>query len=138
MLKTEVTMRGNQDDRTLSELLAELSQDVRTLVRQEILLARTELAQKAGKLTKSAALIVAGGLVAYGGLLAIVAAVVLGLIEMGVPPALAALLGGIATAVIGYVLVRSGLRSVRRQELKPNQTIDSLKEDAQWLRAQTK
>jgi hypothetical protein len=83
-------------------------------------------------------LIVGGGLIAYGGLLAIIAAMVLIMIALGVPPWAAALVGGVLAAGIGYLLIRSGLAALKPQELTPRKTIDTLKEDAQWLKAQVK
>lgn len=131
-------MATHTDDRTLGEMFAELSRETRTLVQQEIQLARTELTEKASKMGRSAAFIVGGGVIAYGGLLAIIAAVVLGLIAIGLPAWAAALTGGVLIAGGGYLLIRTGLAALRPQELKPRQTLDSLKEDAQWLRSQTR
>jgi hypothetical protein len=77
-------------------------------------------------------------LIAYAGPLAIVAALVLILIAIGLPPWAGALLGGVLAAGIGYLLVRSGLAALKPQKLAPRKTIDTLKEDAQWLKAQAK
>jgi hypothetical protein len=85
-----------------------------------------------------AGFIVGGGLLAYGGLLAIVSAVVLGLIALGLPAWAGALLGGIVVAGAGYLLIRSGLATLRPHELAPRQTMETLKEDVQWLRSQTR
>ena len=126
------------DDRSLGQMFADLSRETRTLIQQEILLAKTELGQKASRAGRAAGLVIAGGLVAYGGLLAIVAAVVLGLNELGVPAWASALIGGIVVAGIGYLLIRSGLAAFRAKELKPDQTIETLKEDARWLTNQAK
>jgi hypothetical protein len=71
-------------------------------------------------------------------LLAIVAAVVLILVAVGLPAWAGALLGGLVVAGAGYFLIRSGFAALRPQELVPRQTIETLKEDAQWLRSQTK
>ena len=131
-------MDTTKDERTFGEMFAELSRDTRTLVQQEITLAKTELKDKAASVGKSAGLIAGGGLVAYGGLLGIVAAVVLVLIEIGLPAWAGALIGGILIAGIGYLLVRSGLSRLSREELKPRETIETLKEDAQWLKTQAK
>jgi uncharacterized membrane protein YqjE len=131
-------MAASKDERTLGEMFAELSRDTRTLLQQEIQLAKTELTEKAATLARSVAIVVAGALIAYGGLLAIVATIVLALIATGLPAWAAALLGGILILGIGYVLIRWGLAGLRRQDLKPHQTLEMLKEDAQWLRAQTK
>ena len=126
------------DNRTLGEMFAELSRDARTLVQQEILLAKSELTEKVSKARTGAGLVVGGGLIAYAGLLAIVAAVILALVAIGLPAWAAALIGGVLVAVAGYFLIRSGLAALRADELKPRQTLETLKEDAQWLKAQTK
>ena len=131
-------MATSKDERTLGEMFAELSRETRTLVHQELQLAKTELTEKASKMGKGAALLVGGGLIAYGGLLAIIAAIVLILIVIGLPPWAAALVGGVLVSGIGYLLIRSGLAALRPQELTPRETIDTLKEDAQWLKAQVK
>jgi hypothetical protein len=125
------------DNRSFGQMLADLSRDARTLIQQEIQLAKTELAEKASRVGKGAAMIVGGGLLAYGGLLAIVAAVVLGLIAIGLPPWAGALLGGVLFAAAGYLLIRSGLAALRQQDLTPRQTIETLKENAQWVKNQT-
>jgi hypothetical protein len=127
-----------KDERTLGEMFAELSRETRTLVQQELRLAKTELGEKASRMGKGAGLIVGGGLIAYGGLLAMIAAMVLIMIALGVPPWAAALVGGVIAAGIGYLLIRSGLAALKPQELTPQKTIDTLKEDAQWLKAQVK
>jgi Putative Actinobacterial Holin-X, holin superfamily III len=131
-------MTTNNDERTLGEMFAELSRGTRTLVQQEMQLLKTELAEKASHLAKSAAYIVGGGLIAYGGLLAIIAALILGLIALGLPPWLGALLAGVLIAGGGYLMIHTGLTALRPQELTPRQTIETLKEDAQWLRTQAK
>ena len=131
-------MATTKDERTLGEMFAELSRETRTLVHQELQLAKTELTEKATRLGKGAGLIVGGGAIAYGGLLAIIAAMVLIMITLGVPPWAAALVGGAIAAGIGYLLIRSGLAALKPKELTPRQTIDTLKEDAQWLKAQVK
>lgn len=131
-------MLTNADDRTVGEMFAELSRETRTLIQQEVQLAKTELSEKATKMAKGAAMIVGGGLIAYGGLLAVLAAIVLVLIEFGLAPWMGALLGGVVAAGTGYLLVRSGLAALKPQDLMPRKTIETLKEDAQWLKAQAR
>jgi hypothetical protein len=126
------------DDRSLGQMFADLSQEARTLIHQELQLAKTELTEKASTMARGAAFVVGGGLLAYGGLLAIVAAIVLGLIALGLPAWAGALLGGVVVAGTGYVLIQSGLAALRPEQLVPRETIETLKEDAQWLRSQTR
>jgi predicted phage tail protein len=128
----------SNDPRSLGEMFADLTRNTRTLIEREIQLAKTELAQNASRMAGSVTLIVAGGLIAYGGLLAIIAAVVLGLIAIGLAAWAAALLGGIVVAGVGYALLRAGIASFRPGDLTPRQTIETLKEDARWLKTQTR
>ena len=131
-------MAQEKNERTLGELFADLSRDTRTLIQDEVRLAKTELSEQASAMGRGAGVAVGGGLIAYGGLLALIAAVVLGLIAAGLPPWAGALLGGIAAAGAGYLLVRAGLATIRAISIAPRKTVETLKEDAQWLKEQTR
>ncbi len=128
-------MQG-RDDRSLGELFAELAQETGKLVREEVNLAKTEMSQKASRVGKDVGFLAAGGAVAYAGLLAIIAGViaVLGLV---IPLWLSALLVGLVVAVAGYFLVRRGLDALKREDLAPRETIQTLKEDKEWAKDQT-
>jgi len=126
-----------QDNRSLGELFGDLARDTGTLVRQEIELARTEMTQKAMRVGKDIGFLLAGGAVAYAGFLAILAAIAVGLGQLGVPWWLAALLVGLVVAGIGGFLVMRGLSALRQETAVPQQTIDTLKEDAEWAKAKT-
>lgn len=126
-----------RDDRSLGELFAELTKETTTLVRQEVALAKTEMTQKAAEVGKDVGFLAAGGAVAYAGLLAIVAGVVLALGQI-IPLWISALLVGLMVAAIGYFLVRKGLNALKQVKPAPEQTIQTLKEDKEWAKDQTK
>ncbi len=130
-------MSGQQDNRSLGELFAALAGDTGTLVRQEIALATTEMTQKATRVGTDIGFLLAGGAVAYAGFLAILAAIAIGLGQLGLPWWVAALLVGLVVAGIGGFLVMRGLSALRQETALPQQTIDTLKEDAEWAKAQT-
>ena len=130
-------MSGQQDNRSLGELFSALAADTGTLVRQEIELAKTEMTQKATRVGKDIGFLLAGGAVAYAGFLAILAAIAIGLGQLGLPWWLATLLVGLVVAGIGGFLVMRGLSALRQETPLPQQTIDTLKEDAEWAKAQT-
>ncbi len=125
-------------ERSVGELLGDLLHETTTLVRQEITLAKNEMTQKAAQAGKDAAALAIGGAVAYAGLLAIVAAVILLLVHANVTPWVAALLVGIIVVAIGGAMVMKGLKALKHSDMAPRQTIDTLKEDAQWAKNQTK
>ena len=129
-------MQG-RDDRTLGELFSELAQETSTLVRQEVNLAKTEMTQKASSVGKDVGFLAAGGAVAYAGLLAILAGLIV-LLGQVIPMWLSALLVGLAVAAVGYFLVKKGLDALKREDLAPRQTMETLKEDGQWIKDQTR
>ena len=131
-------MQQTNDERSLGELFADLARDMGTLVSQELALARTELTEKASQVGKEIAMLAVGGLVTYAGLLAIIAAVIVLIADRGVPLWVSALVVGLVVAGIGYLLVQRGLSALKHQDLAPRQTIESIKEDAQWAKEQVR
>ena len=129
-------MQG-RDDRTLGELFSELAQETSTLVRQEVNLAKTEMSQKASRVGKDVGFLAAGGVVAYAGLLAILAGVIV-LLGQVIPMWLSALLVGLVVAAVGYFLIKKGLDALKREDVAPRQTMETLKEDGQWIKDQTR
>jgi hypothetical protein len=123
----------HKGERSLGELFADLLGEIRTLVRQEMELARAEMSQKAAVAGRSVAYIAAGAVVAYAGLLAIVAAIVLGVSRI-IPLGWSAFLVGVVVALIGGFLAMKGINNFRRLEVVPQQTIETLKEDKEWAK----
>jgi hypothetical protein len=118
-----------REERSLGELFSELTQEITTLVRQEAKLAKAEMSEKLTHVCKDLTFVAAGGAVAYAGLLAIVAAIVIMLADAGLPWWASALLVGVVVAGIGAFLVSKGLNALKHEDLVPRQTIASLKED---------
>lgn len=129
--------RAGRDDRSLGDLFAELTRETSMLVRQEVNLAKTEMTQKASAVGKDIGFLAAGGAVLYAGFLALLAAVILILTALGLPAWAAALLVGLLVAGGGAFLVQRGLTALRRTNMAPQQTIETLKEDAEWAKQQT-
>jgi len=117
-----------KQDRSLGELLGDLTQDITKLIRQELTLARAEMADKAGNIGKQFGLLAVGGALAYSGVLAIVAALVILLATFGLTYWASALIVGVVVAAIGGLLVKKGLDAIRGQDLVPRQTLETLKE----------
>jgi uncharacterized membrane protein YqjE len=130
-------MMQGRDDRSLGELFAELAQETSTLVRQEVNLAKVEMSEKASRAGRHIGILAAGGALAYAGLLAILAAVIV-LLNNIMPLWVSALLVGLVVAVVGYLLVRRALDALKREDFAPRQTIETLKEDQQWAKDQTR
>lgn len=109
-------------------LLRRLTDELTTLLRQELALAGAEVSRSMRIMLGGAAALAAGGAVLFTGILAMLAAAVLGLATV-LQPWLAALVIGAAVTVIGIVLVSLGVRSFDPSTLKPSRTAESLRRD---------
>jgi uncharacterized membrane protein len=126
-----------RQERSIGELFGQLSQDMTLLVRQEIQLARTEMSDKLSRLATNLISVAAGGFVAYLGGLALVAAVILALRDLAnISLAVSALIVGAVLAVIGWVMLQRGLKEMKRVDLAPRRTVETLKDDVQWAKEQ--
>jgi len=119
---------------SLGELFAALLKDTTTLVRQEVSLAKAELGEKAATVGRNVGLLAAGGAVAYAGLLAVLAAIISLLANAGMSWWAASLLVGMVVAAVGGILVNKGLSALRHEDLAPRQTLETLREDTQWIK----
>lgn len=124
-----------REERSLGDLFSELAGETSTLVRQEVALAQSELTEKATRVGKNVGFLVVGGAVGYAALLAVLAAVVIGLAAF-VPAWLAALIVGLGVGAAAYMIISPALDALKKTDLTPRETVRSLKEDAQWLKNQ--
>ena len=128
-------MAERKDERSIGELFSQLANDTTNLVRQELRLAKVELGQKAAVVGKQVGLIAAGGAVAYAGLLAVIAAAIL-LLAQYMPVWLSALIIGLVVMGIGYYLSQQQLNALKNLDPAPKATIETLKEDKEWVKEQ--
>lgn len=122
-----------KEERSLGELFSELASETSALIRQEVSLAQVEMTQKATKIGKNVGFLVVGGSIAFAAFQAILAAIILGL-SYFIPAWIAALIVGVVVAIVAYLLVSSALAGLKNVNLTPQQTVETLKEDAEWLK----
>ncbi|MFI7423145.1 phage holin family protein [Nonomuraea sp. NPDC049684] len=126
-------MTAQPEEPTLGQLVGEIGEDISKLFRQEVELAKIELRQEAVKAGKAAGMLGGAGFAGYMIALLVTLAVMFGLGEvMGL--GWAALVLAVVWAVIGGVLYVNGRNRLREINPRPEQTIETLKEDAQWAR----
>jgi putative superfamily III holin-X len=124
-----------KEERSLGDLFSELAGETSTLVRQEVALAQVELTQKATVVGKNVGFLVVGGAVGYAAMLAVLAAIIIGLSNF-IPAWASALLVGAVVGIAAYLLITKALAALKNTDLAPRQTVETLKEDAQWLKNQ--
>lgn len=124
-----------KEEASLGELFSQLAEQTGRLIRQEATLVQTEVANKAAAAGKNVGYIAAGAFVGYAGAMALIAAVII-ILSYVVPLWASALLIGAVLCVAGYFMISSGLTALRKTEWAPRETIETIKEDAQWLKKQ--
>jgi len=130
-------MEQPRETRSLGELFADLSRETTTLVRQEINLATTEMTHKATRVGKDVGFLAVGGAVIYAGFLAIMAALIL-ILAHWMPWWVSALIVGGVIAGVGYGLVQKGLAALKQEDVAPRETLQTVKENVEWAKEQTR
>ncbi len=125
------------ENKPLGDLFSDLASEMSNLVRQEVALARVEISQKAKYAGRNIGYLVVGGAVAYAALLAVLAAVIM-LLDRVMPAWGAALLVGLVVAGIGWLLIGKAMSALQQMEVTPRETVETLKEDAAWMKQQIK
>lgn len=126
-------MHYAKQEKPLGELLSDLSYEVQDLIRKELKLAKSEMTWKMSRSVKDMRSLAMGGAVLYAGALAIVAGLVI-ILGMFVPLWASALIVGAIVAGAGYLMVRKGINDLKRIEIKPEETVSSIREGGKWLR----
>ena len=119
---------------SLGDLVMGLTDDITTLVRKEVELAKTELQENVKEGAQAGAMVAAGGLVAYAGLLFVLAALAIALGAWWDNYALGALVTGILAGLIGWAVLNGGLKQLKDVSIVPQKAIASLERDAQMAK----
>ncbi len=125
------------ENRPLGDLFSDLATEMSNLVRQEVSLAKVEITQKAKYVGRNVGYLVVGGAVAYAALLAIIAAIIM-LLARIMPNWGATLIVGVVVAGIGWMLIGKAMMALQQADLTPRETVETLKEDATWMKQQVK
>ncbi len=117
------------DDRSVKDLISELTSELRTLVQKELELAKVEVKEQASRAAKAGALFGGGAGAGYFALLLFSFAAAWGLAQL-MPTPLGFFLVGLVYAIAAAVLFARGRRQASAIE-PPTQAVQTLKEDVQ-------
>jgi uncharacterized membrane protein YqjE len=141
-----MTVSGNQqvptgstatdrDERSLGELLGDITSNLTTLMKQELDLAKTEAKAEAAKAGKGAGLMAGAGVTGHLALLFASLALMF-LLDSWMHTAWAALIVTALWAVVAAVLASRGRKELKELNPKLETTQRTLKEDVQWAKEQ--
>jgi uncharacterized membrane protein YqjE len=127
--------RFDQQDRSIGSMIGELVGDFQDLVRGEVSLAKQELREEA----RAAGL--GAGLMAGAAVLALVGTIFIGLtlmygLALALPVWAAALIVAVIFLIGGFILFNAGKQRLQQVDPVPHRTIESLKEDTEWVKQQ--
>ena len=131
----DLSRSPRQPDKSLGELFSDLTGDLGRLMRQEVALARTEAKEEIGRASKAGAMLAVGGLIAYLALM-FASFALAWLLDDVMPRSLAFLIVGVVHAIVAAVLLMQGRNRMREVSPVPQQTVETLKEDVEWAKAQ--
>lgn len=133
---------GTAQDRSLGDLLRDLSSGTGDLLRKEVELAKAEMSEKAARVGADLGAIAVGGGLALAGALALAYAAIMGLtalldtfLPLGVAVWLAPLLVGGVLVTIALGRIKNAVADLKETSLVPRQTTHSLQENKEWLKA---
>jgi hypothetical protein len=121
---------------SIGELIGEISDDLSKLFRQEVELAKAELKEEAGKAGKAAGMLGGAGFAGYMTVLLLSFAVVFGLANV-MDHGWAFLIVAVVWGIAGAVLYAGGRKKMKDVDPMPRRTVDTIKEDAKWLKNPT-
>jgi hypothetical protein len=121
---------------SVGELIGNISDDLSRLFRQEVELAKVEVKQEAAKAGRAAGML--GGAGFAGGLAVVLLsfAAVFALANV-MDAGWAALIVAVVWVAVGAALYAAGRRQLQSVDPTPRRTVDTIKEDAQWLKNPT-
>jgi membrane protein implicated in regulation of membrane protease activity len=134
------------DQASIGDLVKQLRDDSTSLIRDEVALAKTEISEEISMVGKNIGFLVAGALVGYAALVILLIAlgslIAEGLVAVGLPLALAHFLGlaiiAIIVGLISAALVKKALDKLKTTNLVPERTVESLKNNKEFVEDQIK
>ncbi|HEX5412304.1 MAG TPA: phage holin family protein [Terriglobia bacterium] len=124
-----------RNERSFQEILQDIFKKLEQIVRDEIRLARTEVAAEAVRAARAGKLVGAGAVALFFGAWFLLLTCVYAL-AIVLPMWAASLVIGGGVAIIGGIVLMAGLGRFRRINAAPPQTTESIRENVQWTKEQ--
>lgn len=124
--------------RSVPELFTDLINQLSTLFRKEVQLARAEMGEKVSHATGALPTLLGGGALLFGALIILLQAAAALLVYFGIRPGWALLIVGVLAALVGWLLVRGGINRLKTSNLIPERTAEQLSRDAAVAKEQVR
>ena len=126
-----------ENNRSIADVLQDIVANVQTIIRSEVRLAKTEITEEASKAGRAAGMI-AGGTAAALFTVWLLLLTILFALATAIPMWSASLLLVVVMAAITTILLSAGKKRWNAVHPKPEKTIESVKENVEWVKHQAK
>jgi hypothetical protein len=123
-------MAYRTEDRSLSELLSDVTTEIASLFRKEVELAKAETSEQVSRAAKAGGMLGAAAVIGFLDLILFSFALAWALSEV-VPEGVAFAIVAVLFAIVAGVLAIAGKKRLANVNPVPNQTVQTLKDDVQ-------
>jgi uncharacterized membrane protein YqjE len=131
------TNRQAGSGESLGETITGIVKDLQEIIRGEVQLAKTEIKEDAGQMGKALGMVGAAALLGLTGFIFLMLGVTY-LLNKSLEMWVSAGIVGLALLIIGAIVGMAGKSQMQQANFKPDQTIESVKEDKEWASRQIK
>ncbi|EKV30883.1 hypothetical protein C882_4220 [Caenispirillum salinarum AK4] len=124
-------------DRSIPELLRDLTNQYSQLMRDEFALMKAEMSQKVSQVSNGAVMLGVGAVLGLAALIFLLLAATLALAN-AVAPWLSALIVGGATLLVALIVINKGKSNLKTANLQPKRSMASVREDARFTKEHAK
>jgi hypothetical protein len=121
-------------ERTLGQLVADATNDISSIIRSEVALAKAEMSSDAKKAGLGAGMFATAGLFAFLALILLLISAAYGLVALGLAPWLAFLIVAAVLLLVGAILVFIGKNNMDNLKGKPERAIKNAQDTITAIR----
>ena len=125
------------NERSFSDVFQDIVRNIQEIVRSEVRLAKTEIRDEAAKAKSAGLLITVGAVTAIFAALFLLLMIVYVLSRV-MPNWAAALIVGVALAIVAGATLSAGVKRFKQIHPTPERTVETLKENVEWVKQQIK
>jgi len=129
----EPTPSSTTDSRPFSRIFQDIVNHLSEIVRSEVRLVRTEVRQDVTQFTKSSVVLIIGAVLAFFATGFLLLGVVYAL-ETRLAPWLSAVIVGTSVGILAAIFLQVGRMKLKQASLRPDKTIQSLRENVTWMK----